>query len=507
MVRLRFFIITVLLCLRAVNAGAQVDVNTWNRYNNQGLRDILVEFNIQNGWHIFAPYAQEFGSPLEIKLKSDSPIEVLETSFSRPQTFNMEGFVYDGYKDKAFYKTTLKTDGIWRNIEANISWQACAGDECLPQEINLVIVPQETTEFEQKMQEAENFFLLDKTDTDYSWIALIFMAFTAGIILNLMPCVLPVLGLKVIACLKAKAKSRYQEAFFYSLGVVVSMLAVALILRILRYYYPYLGWGFQMQSLWFIGVMLVVFVILTLLAFELINLNSKWLNFLNKLHFNDCRADAFASGLLAVLIASPCTAPFMGAVIGYALMAPTYIYFPVFLSLGIGYALPFAGLVLFPQAGKKVVPHSGKWTGILKKILGIPLVLTCLWLAWILITQLGINLQKKNLVWQDYAKAKVSQALAEKRPVFIDFTADWCITCLMNKKTSLQSLTMAELAKEKNILLLKADITKSEKSAWQGLKSFGRASVPLYVYYDGKSGDYLILPPILTPQILRDYIK
>ena len=175
MVRLRFFIITVLLCLRAVNAGAQVDVNTWNRYNNQGLRDILVEFNIQNGWHIFAPYAQEFGSPLEIKLKSDSPIEVLETSFSRPQTFNMEGFVYDGYKDKAFYKTTLKTDGIWRNIEANISWQACAGDECLPQEINLVIVPQETTEFEQKMQEAENFFLLDKTDTDYSWIALIFM--------------------------------------------------------------------------------------------------------------------------------------------------------------------------------------------------------------------------------------------------------------------------------------------------------------------------------------------
>lgn len=504
---IRLSIIVAFIFCNVSNVFAQVEVKAWNRYNDQGLRDILIELNIQKGWHIFAPYEQEFGSPLEVSLHSKSSIEELERSFSRPQTFNTDGFIYDGYNDKAYYKTTLKTDGIWRNIEAEIKWQACADDECLPQSTKLVIVPQETEKFEQKLQEAENYFTYKNDSKDHNWLTLIIMALIAGIVLNLMPCVLPVLGLKVIACLKTEAKLRYREASFYSLGVIISMLIIALILRILRYYYPYLGWGFQMQSPWFIGTMLIVFTILTLMAFELINFNSRWLNRLGSLRFKDCRIDAFASGLLAVLIASPCTAPFMGAVIGYALIAPVYIYIPVFLSLGIGYALPFAGLVIFPKTGKKIMPRSGKWTGVLKKILGIPLLFTCIWLAWILITQLEINLQKKNILWQEYSSAKVEQALNEGRPIFIDFTADWCITCLVNRKTSLHTATMADLVKNKNILLLKADITKSDEQAWQGLKFYKRASVPLYIYYDGRSEDYLVLPPILTPQILREYIK
>ena len=133
--------------------------------------------------------------------------------------------------------------------------------------------------------------------------------------------------------------------------------------------------------------------------------------------------------------------------------------------------------------------------------------MTCLWLGWLLLTQVGWMITKKDLVWQEYSTTKVEQSLKEKRPVFIDFTADWCITCLMNRKTSLHSATMADLSKKKNILLLKADMTNLNPQATKGLKLYNRASVPLYIYYDGRSDDYLILPQILTPNILQEYIK
>ena len=140
-------------------------------------------------------------------------------------------------------------------------------------------------------------------------------------------------------------------------------------------------------------------------------------------------------------------------------------------------------------------------------ILGIPLLLTCLWLGWLLCTQLGTKLNLRHTQWQEYSHLKVEQALQNSRPVFIDFTADWCITCLVNKKTSLYSDTMVDLVKANNILLLKADITKFNPEAAEGLKKYHRAAVPLYIYYDGKSDDYLTLPPILTPKILQEYLR
>lgn len=494
------------ILISAFSARAQVAVNAYNCYTSQGWREILLEFDIAKGWHIFAPYEQEFGQPLTVEWKLPEDAEIIENSFTRPQRFEIDDFSYDGYKDKAFYKTTIKNDGVWRNLPVNISWQACADDECLPQSKQINVLPQKSSEFEAKIKEAVASFT-EQNNIEFSWLWAAIMAFGAGIILNLMPCVLPVLGLKILSCMKTDAAKRFREAFFYTLGIVISMLVLALILWILRRTDHHLGWGFQMQNIWFVGAMLVVFIILTLLSFEIININFGWLNKIAGLHFKNCRLDAFASGILAVLIASPCTAPFMGAAIGYAIMAPVYIYFPIFLSLGLGYALPFALLVMFPRPMQKIMPRPGKWMRILKIILGIPLLLTCLWLGWLLSSQLGLKINSSHINWQEYSSAKVEQAIKNKQPVFIDFTADWCITCLVNKKTSLNSDAMLDLIKNKNILLLKADITTMNKEAAQGLKKYNRAGVPLYVYYDGKSDDYLILPPILTPQILLDYIK
>ncbi len=490
----------------AFSVHAQVDIKNWSRFDDNGNREILLEFNIKKGWHIFAPYEQEFGSPLHINWQLTGGETVIEQSFSKPKVFDDNGFIYDGYEDKFFYKTTIKTNNPDKVLKTVIDWQACAGDECIPQSRELTIQATDSTIFNQKIVEAEGSFAGVEIE-EVNWLKTACFAFIAGLLLNLMPCVLPVLGLKIMACLKANSATRIREAFFYTAGIILSMLLLAGILLLLRKTNPHLGWGFQMQSPWFVGIMLAVFVWLTLMAFDLVNLHGGWLSKLTNLRFKNCQVDALVSGILAVLVASPCTAPFMGAVIGYAIVAPAHIYFPMFLSLGLGYALPFALLTLYPKAMQKIMPRPGRWMRMVKMILGIPLLLTCLWLGWLLCTQLGTKLNLRHTQWQEYSHLRVEQALQNSRPVFIDFTADWCITCLVNKKTSLYSDTMVDLVKANNILLLKADITKFNPEAAEGLKKYHRAAVPLYIYYDGKSDDYLTLPPILTPKILQEYLR
>lgn len=482
-----------------------VDIKAYTDYEKDGLFEVLLEFDIKPGWHLFAPYDQEFGAPLVIQWQTPQNALVLEESFSRTKSFNQEGISFDGYEGKAFYKTTIKNIQPTDELLVAISWQGCK-DECIRGEKKLRLYPRKTQNFGKILREASSSFLSDDYLPSINLISILLMAFLGGIILNLMPCVLPILSIKIISLANVRKKTRSYEAWFYTLGVVVSMLAVAAVLLILRKTNDAAGWGFQMQSPLFVGIMLAVFVVLALMMLDIINFNYPWLNKLSLLKFKDIKTNAFMSGLLAVLIASPCSAPFMGAAIGYALMAPTYVYFPVFLMLALGYALPFAWLAYHPKMLHRILPKPGKWMNVLKKILSIPIILTCWWLAWILAAQTGL-IKNNSPIWEEYSADKVKEALINKRPVFIDFTARWCITCLVNKKAALQSDTLQALAKEKNIILLRADFTDQDKKIADGLKKYGRASVPLYVYYDGKSNEYLILPQILTPQILEEYLQ
>ena len=495
-----------LLWTNALAATDIVELKTFTRYEKNGIFEALIEFDIKQGWHIFAPYEQEFGSPLAVNWQLPQNTQILEQSFSKTRRFNQDGFSFDGYEGKAFYKATIKTLEPLDEFNAEIIWQACK-DECVQGKKELKIIPIDAINFDEVIEDASKSFGVQEPKLQTNWIFILLMAFAGGLILNLMPCVLPVLSIKIISLARVKEKTRRLEAWFYTLGVVVSMLIVAALLLMFRELDNVTGWGFQMQSPWFVAIMLVVFAILALMMLDLITFNFAGINKLALLKFTGIKTNAFMTGLLAVLIASPCSAPFMGAAIGYALMAPAYIYFPVFLALALGYALPFAWLAYYPRLLHKILPKPGRWMKLLKKILSIPIIMTCLWLAWILATQLGIIVSKKQFNWQEYSAPKIEEAIINKRPVFIDFTAKWCITCLVNKKAALQSDEFADMVKEKNILLLKADMTEHNIKAANGLKYYGRASVPLYVYYDGKSDDYLILPQILTPKILQEYIQ
>lgn len=336
---------------------------------------------------------------------------------------------------------------------------------------------------------------------------ILLLAFLGGLILNFMPCVFPVLSLKAFSLAKSSTGSKHiKSAVLYLAGVMCCFAIIAATLYFLRLSGNEPGWGFQLQSPLFVGVMLIIFGILGLMMLDVIKWrdNSTFLSLINRL----AGINSFLTGFFAVLIASPCTGPFMGAAIGYALLQPHTLYFPIFLSLGLGYALPFTLLEIFPATIKCILPKSGYWTSVLKKALAIPIFLTCLWLGWILYHQLKFHEpMPTNSIWQPYNHETVQQLIADGKPVFVDFTAKWCITCLMNEKTSLDTKNFALLAEQNNINLFKADWTNRDEQIGAVIKQYGRSGVPLYVYYPPDNQNLVILPQILTPNIIRQILN
>ena len=498
-------LVCLLLCNSVFASENTVEVSSYGKYDKNNNLQVLLEFDIKDNWHVFAPYEQEVGAPLVIEWKNVDKKDILEQSYSKPERFTLDGFSFDGYEKKAFYKTTIKLMEF-KPLTVKLKWLVCA-DECAPQSKTIVINDLDEKLFDKQIKLSEPYFLDKAYRPKLKFWFVLMMALAGGIILNLMPCVFPILGIKMLTLAKMTRNDRNTEALFYTLGVVFSMVVVAGILYILRKFDTSIGWGFQLQSSWFVGVMFVLFVILSLMMLDIINFDNGWIGKISLAKCSNPKVNAFMTGLLAVLIASPCTAPFMGAAIGYALMSPIHIYFPVFVFLGLGYSLPFVLIALSPFGSKKIMPKPGKWMIWLKRFFSIPLVLTCVWLGWLLLVQSGLVVSGQNLKWAEYSRHAVHQSIKKNKPVFIDFTASWCITCMVNKKAALQSDEFAELVNKKGISLFRADATILTPAVGWGLAFYGRASVPLYVYYDGKSDDYLILPQILTPNVLKEYLE
>ena len=334
------------------------------------------------------------------------------------------------------------------------------------------------------------------------WYILL-LAFLGGLLLNLMPCVFPILSIKALSLVhNTNRKKHVKKAFLYILGVISCFGLIAGILYVLRNQGENLGWGFQLQSPWFVGIMLIIFIFVTLMMFGVIKLSSKLLNHINRLS----DLNSFFTGFFAVLITSPCTGPFMGLAIGYALFQTPATYFPIFLTLGLGYALPFALIELYPQAIKKHLPKPGKWMDWFYKILALPILLTCLWLTWILYNQLtdNNNVSDNNTMWQKYDRQQVQNLVAKNQIVFIDFTAKWCLTCLLNEKTTLNTEKFYTFAQKNNISLFKVDWTTRDENVTTLLKQYGRNGVPLYVLYFGRGNEFVILPQILTFKVIKE---
>ena len=316
-----------------------------------------------------------------------------------------------------------------------------------------------------------------------------------------MPCVLPILSLKALYILKQQKRS-ISSSLLYLFGVISSFLTLSGILFYLKLKGEELGWGFQLQSPTFNVFLLLFFFIVFLLMADLIQIPDRYSDKFSKLSNNQ----SFLTGFFAVIIACPCTGPFMGAAIGYAISQPAVIYFSIFVFLGLGYAIPYVLIELFPNTFISLLPKPGRWMITLKHFLSIPIALTCLWLAWVIFNQLSFK-PNSDIEWEEFSKESIETAINKDEAIFINFTAKWCLICLLNDKTTLSTNDFLKLAKEKKLRLFKADWTNRNKEIRDALTTYDRNSIPLYVYYPKGENTPTILPQILTNEILANTIK
>jgi len=322
---------------------------------------------------------------------------------------------------------------------------------------------------------------------------MILLAFFGGIVLNAMPCVFPILSLKIFTLLKKPQSGiePYKNALFYTIGVLLSFIILALVLMWLKSNGENIGWGFQLQSPWFIGIMAVVFMLLFLFMSDIIHFP----NFAGDFIYKISGINEFTTGFFAVLVASPCAGPFMGAAIGYAFTRTNSEVLAIFTALACGYALPYALIEMFPAALHRILPKPGAWMQKVKYILSVPILLTALWLGSILYTQIKTDIytaDTADLNWQPFDIEKIAELNAQNKNIFVDFTADWCLTCQFNEKIILKSKRFKKFVEQNDVVLFVADLTEHNAEYSAALSAYGRDAIPLYIYYH--QGKYEILP-------------
>lgn len=399
----------------------------------------------------------------------------------------------------------------------------------------------------------------------------ILAAFVGGIILNLMPCVFPVISLKALGILRHEgdAKSARTEGLGFLLGVIFTMLVLAGILLALRAGGTAVGWGFQLQSPMVIAVLALIILgaALNLLGVFEVGLS------LQRAGEISVGSGAFVrsalTGALAIVVATPCSAPFMAGAVGYALVQPPVAALAIFLSLAIGFAAPFTLVSLFPAIAKRL-PRPGAWMDILKRGLAFPMLGAFAWLVWVLTQQAGTTAllamlvcavvvsfaawlygmaQRRRYIGQSYKAllavtvvlfiAAVSpllgvmhvqpsqpelarvenithvkwspQTVAEMRghgkAIFVDFTASWCITCQVNERTSLSTAAVKQALASTNTIYMVADSTKFNADIDDAMTAFGQGGLPLYVVYPADGSAPKVLPQVLTPTIVVDALN
>ena len=416
-----------------------------------------------------------------------------------------------------------------------------------------------------------------------TWIIALLGALLGGLLLNFMPCVFPVLAIKLLSITQHSDSPRAmkQSAFAFSAGVVLSFFILGGLVLGLREAGTQLGWGFQLQSPWVVGGLAMLFAVMGLNLSGMFEFRAMVPSGLASAQWSNPLVNSAWSGVFAVLIASPCTAPFMGASLGLAIGLPAWQALPIFLGMGIGMAFPFLALSYRSDWVRKL-PKPGAWMLTFKQFMAFPMYATVIWLMWVLGQQVGLDgvtgfmvcllslvlllwalslqgrvahvLSAVALVlvglslwrwaedwtqppphsfeqtqpansalqprpgpiksgtpvhWQAWSADQVAQARQSGRPVFVDFTAAWCVTCQFNKKTTFSEAALLAQLAQKNVLLLKADWTRYDPAITKTLNELGRNGVPVYAWYAPNQPVKLLseLPSVAEIQSQLNLIK
>ncbi len=400
----------------------------------------------------------------------------------------------------------------------------------------------------------------DFNEEGLSLITALIFALIGGLILNLMPCVFPVISLKVLSFVSMGGSSPRKirnHALVFTVGVIASFMLIALTIVLLKQAGNFVGWGFQLQSPLIVGLLSLVMVFISLVLITDNSFGESLTKLGNIGGSENGYYSSFLTGVLAVVVASPCTAPFMGAALGYALIQPSGETVPIFLSLSLGFSLPYLLLAANPKL-IDFLPKPGDWMVTLKEFFAFPMLATALWLLWVFSLQvnqilviflligwlllalnfwifqkeyktiskvifLGISIFSMIYFLPETEEIETEQNLIigsatewyegieddlrnKNQSYFINFTAAWCITCQSNEITAFSKDGFKSLLEEKNIEYIKADWTNRNDAITRSLKKYGRSGVPFYVYWEPGFENPKILPAILTDQIIKNNI-
>jgi thiol:disulfide interchange protein DsbD len=265
-----------------------------------------------------------------------------------------------------------------------------------------------------------------------------------------------------------------------------------------------LGWGFQLQSPWVVAGLAALFALIASNLFGWIEIGQILPSAVLSLNARHPVLDAWLSGVLAVAVASPCTAPFMGASLGVAMTLPTLQALTIFASMGLGLALPYLIASWWPALAEHL-PRPGPWMVTLRRALGLPMLATVFWLLWVLGQQMGwiTSEERAQNGWRPWSEAAVAESLAQQKPVFVDFTAAWCVTCQVNKRTTLSDPDVLSDLAQHQVTLLRADWTRRDAAITAALTQLGRSGVPVYVIYAPQQPP-VVLSELLTPAQIHD---
>ncbi len=516
--------------------------------------EITAKFTIPKGVHIY-PQETQIGMPTKIELDMPSEIRLESIQFPPTSKFTFMGMTADGYSEDFNIRIKCTTSSVSKTSKKAItiiaSWLECS-DTCVPAKVKQTLNVQVNA---------------NSTSSNNLWKAIL-GAILGGLILNIMPCVFPVISLKIMSFASEANEPKASivaKSLIFSMGIILSFAILSFALVGAKYLGSSVGWGFQLQSPIFTKVMMIVFWLITLNFAGVWEFGNSISAVASGIQTNKANkwVSAFSSGVLAVLVASPCVAPFMASAVGYALTgnASTTESIAIITSVGIGMAIPYIILAQFPSLIKKL-PRPGKWLEILKKALSIPMLITVVWLAWVMNNQ-GSSIYDiviilmifffVAVIWGKFANPmqnkkyrimavvscfalsvltffvnfnffedknsktnttlkstwtpqEVQKLLGQGKNVFVDFTASWCLTCQYNKKIIFSEKTK-KLFKEKNVEILVADWTNKNDTITEELKKYNRAGVPLYLLFSAKDkNNPQILPSILTTSILSEAV-
>ena len=490
-------------------------VNSIPKENNLHLG---LYFKLDPGWKIYWKYPGKAGYPPGIDWVKSKNIKDLEILWPKPEEFEILGMESLGYSKEVILPIKLIIENNNEKLLANfdVDYLTCK-KICIPFNDNLILnIPTgdgQVSEYGKvinKYIDKSNYLNYSSLLNPDSILLFLFIAFVGGVILNFMPCVFPVLSLKIYNVLSQQQQNINNKTIKRNflatiLGIIFSFFVLSLITVLLKSLGHSLGWGFQFQSPIFLSFMILILILFSLNLIDVFSIDIPFFfkKFLNKvINFNKKNSEFFQNFLLGsfiTILSTPCSAPFIGTALGFAFVSSNQVIFLIFFCISLGLSSPYIILATKPQI-LSFLPKPGLWMKKFKYFLSFLLILTAIWLTNVLLIQVNTinNNDSNNNNWLDFDTIKLKELVNENNIVFVDITADWCMTCFYNKKTVLDRKKVKNIFEKYDVKKMRGNLTKPNKEINKYINSYGRFGIPANVIYSPSAPQGVLLPEVLT---------